>query len=294
MNIALTGATGFVGRRFVELANAAGHRVIAFTRKPERKVPGCLETRGFQLDAPLDFSGCEAVVHLAGESVVGLWTRQKRERILQSRVEGTQHVARSICAMETPPRVLVSASAIGIYGDTGDRETDETAPSGNGFLAEVAHAWETAANDVLAKGVRLVHPRIAIVYGRDGGALQPIARVFKLGLGGRLGSGRQWISWIHLDDLCALILHAIENEAVTSAINASAPNPITNADFTRTLARIVHRPAILPVPAFTLRAMLGEFSTELLASKRIVPRRARESGFTFLYPTLEAALRDLV
>ena len=294
MNIALTGATGFIGRRFIQLANEAGHGIIAFTRHPETPVAGCLDTRHYQLEAPLHLDGCEAVLHLAGESVVGLWTKKKRERILESRVAGTRHVARSILQMQTPPRVLLSASAIGIYGDTGEVETDEFSVAGSGFLAQVALAWERAATPVREKGVRLVHPRIAIVYGKGGGALKPIARVFKLGLGGRLGSGRQWISWIHLDDLCRLLLFCIANETISGPINACSPEPATNAHFTGTLARIVRRPAILPAPAFALRVILGGFSAELLGSKRIVPRRALECGFNFQYPGLDPALRAAV
>ncbi|MGC3989917.1 MAG: TIGR01777 family oxidoreductase [Chthoniobacteraceae bacterium] len=294
MKIALTGATGFIGRRFTELAQEAGHQIIAFTRKPGQSVPGCVETREYQLHAPLPLDDAEAVIHLAGESVVGLWTKKKRERILESRVAGTRHVVRSILHAAAPPRVLISASAIGFYGDTRDETRDEYSPAGQGFLSRVVQAWERAAAPVRKNGVRLVLPRFAIVYGKGGGALRPISKAFQFGLGGKLGPGTQWISWIHLDDLCRLLLFCLERESVSGIINAGTPNPITNAEFTRTLTRVVHRPALLPAPAFALRALLGGFSSELLDSKRIAPRRTLEAGFIFTHPQLEPALRDLL
>jgi len=271
MKIALTGATGFIGRRFTQLATAAGHQIIALTRNPGKPVPGCVETREYQLQAPLFLDGAEAVVHLAGESVAGLWTKKKRERILESRVAGTRHVVRSILQMAAPPRVLISASAIGYYGDTGDAAKDEFSPAGGGFLSRVVQAWESAAAPVREKRVRLVLPRVAIVYGRGGGALEPISKAFNLGLGGRLGPGTQWIAWIHLDDLCRLLLFCLESESVSGIVNGCSPNPVTNAEFTRTLAHVLHRPALLPVPAFALRTLLGGFSAEFWTANALSP-----------------------
>jgi hypothetical protein len=292
MNIAITGATGFVGAHAAALARERGHRVIAFSRGGQADARFD-ETRRYSTDAPMDFAGCDAVIHLAGESVKGLWTREKRARIMDSRIEGTRRVVESLAQTEPRPRVLVSASAIGFYGDTGENAVDETAPGGAGFLADVSRAWEAEALKAETLGVRVVIPRISIVLG-NGGALAAMLPAFRLGLGGRLGSGRQWMSWIHLADLAALLLEAATNESWHGIFNAASPNPVRNADFTATLARTLHRPAILPVPGFLLRAVLGEFSQELLGSKRVLPRRALDAGFRFQFPALDAALTEIL
>ena len=290
MLLGITGATGFIGRRVIDIALGRGHEVVAFTRSPGRAVPGC-EMRAFSLDAPPDLRGCEAVVHLAGESVVGLWTPAKKRRICESRVRGTQRVVEAIAKLDAPPEVLVCGSAVGFYGDSGDAELTETSSSGSGFLPDTVRRWEAEAMKV--ERTRIVLARTGIVLGKGGGALGAMTPVFKMGLGAQLGDGRQWMPWIHLDDEARLLLFAVENLDIRGALNATAPWPARNADFTRTLARTLRRPAIFRVPAFALR-MLGEFSHELLDSKRVLPAVATEHGFGFQFPELEPALKNLL
>jgi uncharacterized protein (TIGR01777 family) len=291
MHIGLTGASGFLGRKILDLALRRGHEIIAFTRDPQRTIPGCT-MRVFSLDQPPDITGCEALIHLAGESVAGLWTATKKRRIVESRVLGTRRVIEAINAAAEKPEVLVSGSAIGFYGDRGDEDLTETAPAGAGFLAETVQAWEAEA--LQAHGVRVALLRTAVVLGSGRGALPLMSWPFRCGLGGRLGSGRQWMSWIHLEDVAQLSLFAVENLDVRGPVNASAPWPVRNADFTRALAGAVHRPAFLHVPAFALRAALGGFSAELLDSKRVLPAAALDHGFGFKFPDLAAALKNLL
>jgi hypothetical protein len=293
MQLALTGATGFVGRHVIQAAVRRGYEVVAFTREASKVVGGCVETRRFTLDEPPDLRGCEAVIHLAGENVAGFWTGAKKRRIRESRVLGTRRIVEAIRACESGPKALVSASAIGFYGDIGEAELTEQSPPGGGFLAETCREWEaeaTAAEPLC----RVVLARIGVVLGRGGGALRLMLPAFRLGLGGRLGSGRQWLSWIHVEDLAMLLLFAVENLDVHGPLNATAPWPVRNSDFTRTLSRVLRRPAFFPVPAFALRLALREFSHELLDSKRVLPGVATEHGFAFRFPELELALRDVV
>lgn len=290
MHIGLTGATGFIGGKIIDLALRRGHEIVAFTRDPSRTIPGCA-MRAFSLDAPPDISGCEAIIHLAGEPVVGLWTAAKKRRIVESRVLGTRRIVEAINAAREKPEVLLNGSAIGFYGDRGEDELLETAPAGHGFLAETVQAWEAEAQR--AEGLRVVTLRTAVVFGKNGGALPMMRPIFKLGFGGPLGDGRQWMSWIHLDDLAQLALFAIENLDLRGPLNGSAPWPARNADFTKTLAQTLHRPAFLRVPAFALRATLGGFSHELLDSKRVLPATALDHGFRFQFPDLAPALANL-
>lgn len=290
MFLGITGATGFIGRAIIDLALRRGHEVIAFTRRPERAIPGC-EMRPFSLQTPPDLAGCEAIIHLAGEPVLGLWTRAKRRRISESRQLGTRRVVEAIHAASTPPEVLVSGSAIGWYGKAGEAELTEEAPAGAGFLAETCVAWEAEARDAMR--TRVVLLRTSLVLGRKAGALRLLDPLFRAGLGAQLGDGRQWMSWIHVEDEARLALFAVENMDLAGPLNASAPWPVRNGEFTRALAAAVHRPAFLRAPSFALRA-LGEFSHELLDSKRVVPAAATEHGFGFHFPELEPALRDLV
>jgi uncharacterized protein (TIGR01777 family) len=290
MILAITGATGFIGRRIIDLALRRGHEVVAFSRSPERAIPGC-EMRAFSLDTPPDLRGCEAVIHLAGESVLGLWTAAKKRRIRESRVLGTRCVVEGIASLDEPPEVFVCGSAVGFYGDSGDAELTEDSPGDAGFLGETVRAWEAEATR--AKHARVVLVRTGIVLGKGGGALRAMTPIFRAGLGGPLGSGRQWMPWIHLDDEARLILFAVENLDVRGALNATAPWPARNADFTRILARTLRRPALFRVPAFALR-LLGEFSHELLDSKRVLPTVATGHGFGFQFPELDPALRNLL
>ena len=293
MQLALTGATGFVGTHVIRLAVRRGYEVVAFTRDPSRPVHDCIETRKFSLNEPPDLSGCNAVIHLAGENVAGLWTRGKMRRIRDSRILGTRRIAEAIRASSHPPDVLVSASATGFYGDSGDAELTEDSPHGTGFLADTCRAWEAEA--LAGEPIcRTVRTRIGLVLGKRGGVMRMMLPLFRLGLGARLGNGRQWLPWIHAEDLAGLLLFAVENLDVRGALNATAPWPVRNAEFTAALARSLHRPAFLTAPAFVLRLLLREFSRELLASKRVLPAAATAHGFGFHFPQLAAALADIV
>jgi uncharacterized protein (TIGR01777 family) len=294
MKIGITGAGGFIGTRIVALALERGHAVIGFTRNPSRGIAGCGEVRRFSPDETPDITGCGAIIHLAGEPVFGLWTAEKRRRIRDSRVLGTRHLVDAILAAEDPPRVLVSGSATGYYGNTGEKEADENSSAGRGFLAEVTQAWEAEALRARSRNVRVVLLRTSVVLGSAGGALQAMLPLFRAGLGGKLGSGQQWMAWIHLDDEAALALHAVENEGIGGPLNAAAPQPCRNEDFTRTLARVLRRPALFAAPAFLLKTVLGEFSRELLDSKRIAAKRAAAAGFTFRFPSLDEALGEII
>lgn len=290
MNLGITGASGFIGRALIDHALRRGHEVIAFTRDPKRGIPGC-EMRAFSLETPPDIAGCDAIIHLAGESVVGLWTPAKKRRIVASRVEGTRRVVEAIAHAGVKPEVFVCGSAIGFYGDGAERELTERSPAGPGFLAETVLAWEAEA--ARAEGVRTVFVRTGIVLGRGGGMLRAITPIFRAGLGGPISDGQQWMSWIHLEDEIRLLLFAVENLDIRGPINATAPWPVRNAEFTRALAATLRRPAFFRVPAFALRA-LGDFSHELLDSKRVLPASALDHGYGFRFPELAPALRELL
>jgi uncharacterized protein (TIGR01777 family) len=290
MIIGLTGATGFVGWAVRRYAHQRGHEIIAFTRTPEQVVDRTIETREFRLDVPPDFRGCEAVIHLAGEPILGLWTRAKRRAIVESRVRGTRRVAEGIAALAEKPEVLLSASAIGFYGDGGEAELTEKSPLGRGFLAETTDNWEHEAEQAPARVITL---RIGIVLGREAGALKLMAPIFRAGLGGVLGGGRQWMSWIHYEDLARLILFAVEDLNVRGPVNATAPWPVRHAEFVRTLARVLKRPAFFRVPAFAVEFALRGLAAELLDSKRVLPAAAVAAGFGFKFPELDSALRDV-
>lgn len=290
MNLGITGATGLIGRRLIDAALRRGHEVIAFTRDTTRQIPGC-SMRLFPEDRPPDIADCEALIHLAGEPVVGLWTAAKKQRIRESRVQGTRRVVEAIAAASTPPEVFISGSAIGFYGNRGEEELTEASGPGAGFLAECSVQWEEEA--LKALGPRVVLLRTSIVLGREGGALKAMLPIFRAGLGGRIGSGKQWMSWIHIEDQVRLILFALENMDLRGPVNASAPWPARNAEFTQALARAVRRPAILPVPAPFLWP-LGEFRHELLDSKKVLPAAALDYGFGFRHPDLPEALKNLL
>jgi uncharacterized protein (TIGR01777 family) len=245
---------------------------------------------------PAGLSGFDAVVHLAGESVVGRWTDEKKQAIRESRVQGTRNLAAALAQSEAKPRVLVCASAVGFYGDRGDELLREESPGGQGFLPEVCREWEAASRIAAEAGIRTVNVRIGLVLSAKGGALGNMLRPFKLGLGGRIGSGRQWWSWIHVDDIVGGIQHAIRTESLSGAVNLVAPNPVRNADFTKVLASVLGRPAFFPVPEFALRLAFGRMAAEelLLASARVEPGKLLASGYTFRFRELRAALEDLV
>jgi hypothetical protein len=240
-------------------------------------------------------SGFDAVIHLSGESVTGRWTSAKKRRIRDSRVVSTRNLSQALASAEKKPTVFLCASAIGYYGNRGEEVLTEDSPSGTGFLAEVSREWEAATKPASDAGIRTVNLRIGIVLSRNGGALKPMLLPFRLGLGGRIGSGRQWWSWIHIDDLISAIWQILKTDAVSGPVNMTAPNPATNAEFTRTLATALHRPAILPIPAFAARLAFGELADEgLLSSARVKPKKLLASGFTFRFPNLGDALKALL
>jgi uncharacterized protein (TIGR01777 family) len=278
MKIALTGASGFVGRALTERLRKAGHTVQPVST---RTAP-----------TPETLAGCDAVVHLAGEPVAQRWTARTRNKILSSRVEGTRAL---VNAMRTrPPQVLISASAVGYYGSRGDEILTEATPPADDFLGKVATAWEHEAQTAESLGVRVARLRIGVVLGPGGGALARMVLPFRLGVGGRIGSGRQWMSWIHLDDLTALIAFLLKESTVRGAFNAVSPHPVTNREFTQALARAVHRPAIFPVPAFALKLLFGEMASVILASQRAIPDAATRASFTFEYPDIFGALAQIL
>lgn len=292
MRIAVTGSTGLIGSALVRSLRADGHDVLRLVRRPAaagdevRWDPG----RG-QVDTD-GLAGCEAVVHLAGAGVAAQrWTAAYKRELRDSRVLGTAALAEAVAALDTPPRVLVCGTAIGYYGDTGTRAVDETAPRGTGFLAELCEDWERAAWPAREAGVRTVFARTGLVVARSGGAWGPLFRVFRLGLGGRLGSGQQYWSHIALDDHIAALRHLIDTEELSGPVNLTAPRPVTNRAVTAAMSRVLRRPALLPVPAPVLRLVLGEFAGDVLGSQRVVPTRLLESGFSFAHPGIEEAVR---
>jgi uncharacterized protein (TIGR01777 family) len=298
--VLVSGATGLVGGRLLRRLRADGVSVRALSRDAERAARNSsaegVEWRDWDgLRVPPEaLRGAGAVVHLAGEPVFGgLPSARRRERVRASRVESTRALAEAVAALpaEQRPRSLVCASATGYYGDRGEQELDESAPPGSGFLARLCADWEAAAGAAQTSGVRVVSARIGVVLAREGGALRAMAIPFRLGVGGRLGSGRQWFSWIHADDLVSLLCFALREPRLSGPVNAVAPQPVRNAELTRALARVVRRPALLPVPAPALRALLGELAGELLGSRRVVPRAACAAGFRFAHPEIEEALR---
>jgi len=290
MNIVATGGTGFLGRRVVA-ALAGEHQVRVLSRRvragdaaawePEREPPP---------DAIL--READAVIHLAGEPVAQRWTAEAKRRIRDSRRLGTGNLVAGLARAGGRVRVLVSASAIGIYGSRGEETLTEDSRPGIGFLPEVCAAWEHEAEAAERLGVRVARLRIGIVLAPDGGALARMLPPFRMGVGGRLGSGEQWMSWIHVDDLVGLVRFALDG-GLRGAVNATAPEPVRNRDFTHALAQVLHRPAFLPVPAPALRLMFGEMAEVLLGSQRVVPRAAQEAGFQFRYSRLEEALASL-
>ncbi len=288
MRVGITGASGFIAGHLIPQLRAHGHECVAFSRDATKQIAGCSETRALG-DGPPDLRGLEALVNLAGESIQGRWTAEKKRRIIASRVHLTEALVGALPGSEV--RVLVSASATGFYGDRGDEILTETSGQGEGFLTEVSLAWEAAALAAQQHGVRVALPRIGFVLARDGGALDKLRPLFRLGLGGKLGSGKQWMPWVHVEDVAGLMVHLLEHEDLAGAFNAVAPQPVPNEEFTRALAASVQRPALFPVPAFALRLALGELAVLALASTRAIPRRTEAAGYSFTYPDLTSALR---
>jgi uncharacterized protein (TIGR01777 family) len=283
MKIAVTGASGFIGRRLCDVARSRGWGVITLGRTSG-------ERRWDPMTGPAPVTGADVVVHLAGDPIAsGRWTRSKMARIRETRVVGTRNLVAGIQAAK--PRAFVCASAIGYYGDRGDEELTEESPPGGDFLAGVCRDWEAEA---AKSAIRTVAVRIGIVLGPDGGALRKMLFPFRLGLGGRMGHGRQWMSWVHRDDLVDLILYAAERESLSGPVLATAPHPVTNLEFTKTLGRVLGRWTILPLPRLGARILLGKIQEVLFGSQKCLAKRTLESGFAFRHPDLEPALRDIL
>lgn len=294
--VAISGASGLIGTTLATQLVASGLRVRKFTRKDGggQEAIHWDPARGALLPAQID--GLDAIVHLAGENIAGgRWTPARMARIRDSRVQGTRLLATTIAQLEHKPKVLVCASAVGFYGDRGDAEVDESSAPGTGFLADVVQQWEAAARPAQDAGVRVVWLRFGIVLAVQGGALERMLLPFRLGLGGRLGSGKQWMPWIAVTDAVTAIEVALARNDMRGAYNVVAPQAVTNATFTRTLGKVLHRPTILPVPAFALRLALGRFADEaLLAGCKAIPKRLVEAGFRYKWPELEPALRHVL
>lgn len=296
MKIAITGSSGLIGVALTRALRARGDEVVRLVRRTPK---GPDEVRWSPTERSVDLEaleGVRAMVHLAGENIAdGRWTDARKRSIRDSRVLGTEAVAKAAADLGTRP-VLISASAIGIYGDRGETSLSEDASPGEGFLAEVCVAWEAAAEEARQAGIRVVHPRIGIVLAKEGGALAKMVPPFRLGVGGVLGSGRQYMSWVHLDDLVAMLLHSIDDARFEGPFNAVAPAAVTNAELTKALGRALHRPTVFSVPRFAARLAFGaELAEEaLLASARVVPERLTSLGFTWRYKSIDEALASCV
>ena len=295
MHVYITGASGLIGKNLVPRLETAGQTVTTLTRRsPTKSTQKQWNPKSDSLDPSL-LEGCDVLVHLAGENIgEGRWNAEKKRRIRDSRVHTTDLLAKTIAGMEAKPKAFVVASAIGYYGDRGDEEMTEESPPGEDFLADVCKEWESAADPAREANIRTVHVRTGVVLSKDGGALQKMLLPFKLGAGGVIGDGKQYWSWITVDDIARLFQFAIENDSVSGPINGTAPNPVTNREFTKTLGKVLSRPTIIPMPAFGAKLALGEMAEALiLASTRVIPRKAQESSFEFSHPDLESGLRSL-
>jgi uncharacterized protein len=293
MNILVTGASGLIGSAASMALSTGGHRVIALRRAAGGSGPTWQPEKGEINLAPA--SPIDAVLHLAGEGIAQRWTPAVKQRIRDSRVAATRLLCEALVKLPQPPKALVCASATGFYGSRGDEWLDESSAPGSGFLADICQEWEAATAPAVKAGIRVVHLRFGIVLAKEGGALAKMLPAFKLGLGGRLGDGRAWWSWIAIDDLVKVIRLALMDDSLSGPVNAVAPNSVTNAEFTRTLGHVLRRPAILPLPRFIIETVFGEMGREaLLASARVRPERLRQQGFQFHHGEIEPALREVL
>ncbi|MDE0032929.1 MAG: TIGR01777 family oxidoreductase [Deltaproteobacteria bacterium] len=295
MKILVTGASGLVGSALVPFLAGAGHEVARLGRTAPEAGDIRWDPEAGVLE-PAALEGFDGVVHLAGDNIAtGRWTAEKKRRIRESRVKGTSLLAAALAGLELPPRVLVSASAIGFYGDRGDEELIEGSAAGSGFLSEVCREWEAATEAAEGKGIRVAHARLGVVLSKDGGALAKMLTPFRLGAGGVIGNGRQYMSWITLDDTVAAIGHLLSTESAAGPMNVVAPAPVTNGEFTRTLGRVLRRPTLFPMPGFAARLAFGEMADALLlASTRVKPTGLLDSGYAFRHGSLEEGLRHVL
>jgi len=297
VNIAISGASGLIGRRLLKVLARDGQSLTALSRHAGTNLPPGVRLAVWDPvkgEPPADaLRDADAVIHLAGSPVAQRWSARAKQDIRESRVAGTRNLVQALAKLRHRPQVLICGSATGYYGSRGDEVLAESSVPGSDFLAEVCVEWEKEAQAAEALGMRVVRVRTGIVLDARGGALPRMLTPFKMGVGGKLGSGKHWMSWIHLDDLAALFQLALATP-VSGAINGVAPNPVTNADFTRALAAAVHRPAIFPVPGFALRLLFGEMGGILLASQRVAPKAAESAGFTFRFPELAGTLADVL
>lgn len=295
--IAVSGASGMIGSAVVAALKSGGAKIARLAR-PGARPDSSNELIPWNPAQPMDpesVSGFNAVIHLAGESVFGRWSAEKKARIRDSRIPATANLAQALAQAKVKPRVFLCASAIGYYGNRSDEILNEDSAVGTGFAADLARDWEEATKPAADAGIRTVRMRIGIVLARHAGALAQMLPPFRAGIGGRVGSGKQWMSWIDLDDLVGAVQHILKTDSLAGAVNLVGPDPVTNIQFTKTLASVLHRPALFPIPAFVMRLVFGEMADELLlASDRVEPKRLLDSGYTFKFPTLRSSLEHIL
>lgn len=298
MRITLSGATGFLGRHLIARLATQGHELQLLTRRPVTGLPANVETVLWnppRVEPPPEaFAGVDAVIHLAGATVNQRWTESAKVEIRTSRLDSTRAVLHTLSTLSSRPALFLSASAIGIYGDRGEESLDEDSKPGSGLLADLTVEWEREANLARSLGMRVNCLRTGVVLGREGGALAGMLPPFRFGAGGKLGHGQQWMSWIHIEDWVSAVEHLLKTNPASGPVNLSGPMPVRNADFTHVLGKVLRRPAFFTVPEFALKLVLGEMSTLLLASQKVMPKALTGSGFSFRYPGLETALRSLL
>ncbi|HUU50626.1 MAG TPA: TIGR01777 family oxidoreductase [Nitrospinota bacterium] len=298
-SILITGATGFIGKELCRVLKEKGHEIIILTRNPEKakeRLSGITEIKKWsalkELPPVQTIEKAQAVIHLAGENISGRWNEDKKRLIRESRILSTQNIVKAMEEARTRPELFISASAIGYYGDRGDEILTEDSTPGKGFLTDICKDWEEEAKKAEKLGLRVVRLRIGIVLGPNGGALKEMLFPFKLGLGGALGNGKQWMAWIHREDLIGIILHILQNKDIKGAVNGTAPEPVQNKVFSKTLGHVLHRPVVFNIPAFALKMLFGEFAEFLLYSERVLPKRIEDFNYQFRYRTLEPALKE--
>jgi hypothetical protein len=299
MKVLVTGATGLIGRSICQLLVEEGNQIVVLSRRPESARSDAIVTAfrwepESELPPDAAWEGVEAVIHLAGEPVADRWTSEKKRRIRESRVTGTRNLVDGMKGSASRPKALIAASAVGYYGDRGDEVLNENSGPGRGFLSDVCVEWEGEAARARELGVRVVSVRSGVVLSPSGGALEKMLTPFKLGLGGRLGSGRQWFPWIHIDDIAGIFRHALVTDSLSGPINGVAPGIVTNEEFTRELAAALDRPVFLPVPEFVLSILMGEMAEVVTASQRVIPQVALETGYKFRHPNLRPSLESLL